>query len=78
MCLFKVQYILLQKQPNMKITIVRLTDEMENISPVLTDVIMRAGYKAIDILCDKVVAYNHYLCTLIIMTHFVENIGQKQ
>lgn len=46
--------ILQQKQPIKKITIVHLTEEMKNISPVLASVVMQAGYEAIDILCDKV------------------------
>ena len=45
----------LQENPTFSIDLVCKMEEIENINPVLADLVMDAGYRAIDKLCSKVV-----------------------
>ena len=41
-----------------------MMEEIENISPVLADTVMDAGYHAIDVLFTKVSYYSLAICTM--------------
>ena len=44
----------LQESAKFKIDLVCMMEGIANISPVLADTVMEAGYHAIDVLCTKV------------------------
>ena len=46
----------LQENPTSSIDLVCKVEEIENINPVLADLVMEAGYRAIDKLYSKVVS----------------------
>ena len=41
-----------------------MMEEVDNISPVLADTVMDAGYHAIDVLFTKVSCYSLAICTM--------------
>ena len=48
----------------MSIDLVCMMEKIDNISPALADIVMNAGYHAIDVLCSNVSCFSLVICIL--------------
>ena len=60
-----VHNVIIQESPKFKIDLVCVMEEVDNMNPVLVDIVMEAGYQAIDVLFAQVRHFFAFMCKVI-------------